>query len=125
MTRTRQKGTKMKLHERHNITLEAKWFISKAACDLDNLEQLCALYAELMFDDSSVASDEKVMRLVDVDKATSQVLCKITESSEWKCLTFGERLSVVAELLSTDAKYLIREERHGNTSTPGGLASDG
>ena len=36
-------------------------------------------------------------------------------------LTYGERLAILSELLSTAAKYQIRLERHGNTDTPGGI----
>lgn len=40
-------------------------------------------------------------------------------------LTTGEELRVVQKVLSvhlsTMAKYMIREERHGDTGTPGGL----
>lgn len=43
-------------------------------------------------------------------------------------LTEGEQLRVISEVYSnwiaSMAKYIIRDERHGNTDTPGGLVSE-
>lgn len=43
-------------------------------------------------------------------------------------LTEGEELRVISSVfggwLSSIAKFKIREERHGNATTPGGLAKD-
>jgi hypothetical protein len=43
-------------------------------------------------------------------------------------LTTGEELSIIGSTLVSTVgnvgKYMIREERHGNMDTPGGLSSD-
>lgn len=41
-------------------------------------------------------------------------------------LRFGERVRICADILSSIAKYIIREERHPNDpDMPGGLEDDG
>ncbi len=52
-----------------------------------------------------------------------ELLCSITEKHE---LTEAEKLRVInaiaSDWIAGVAKYAIREERHGDANTPGGLA---
>lgn len=63
-----------------------------------------------------------------VEKAVRDLkeqLCNVIREAE---LTEGEQLRVCTEVYSNwvggMAKYIIRDERHGNTSKPGGLTSE-
>lgn len=117
----------LKLHERHNITLDANMLVAEACKDFDSHGQTCAVYTTLMlglFDSSDDIDQIPCILQLDVKqtKAVNATIKKIQNAQHWKKLTFGEKLSVIAENIGGAAKYLIREERHGNTSTPGGLA---
>lgn len=56
-------------------------------------------------------------------RASKQLIDKIEKMD----LTEGEQLRICGEVyanwISDIAKYMIRDKRHGNTDTPGGLAA--
>lgn len=63
----------------------------------------------------------------EVEKAEMDLRSRLLEWMKEHDLTTYEHLRVVNQVLSGEIagtlKYAIREERHGNTDTPGGLES--
>ncbi len=66
---------------------------------------------------------ERELVVKEVQLKLSKYLCDTMLESD---LTYGEQLRVLAEVygnwIAGIAKYMIREERHGDTNRPGGLA---
>lgn len=60
-----------------------------------------------------------------VTDAENEVRTALVEAIKKYELTTGEELRILANLFGSEvgtiAKYIIRQERHGNTDTPGGL----
>jgi hypothetical protein len=67
-------------------------------------------------------------RELECNKARHDITKAILDAVEKYGLTTAEQLRIVNavsfEWIGGIAKYAIREERHGNTETPGGLESD-
>lgn len=117
----------MQLHERHAITLDAKRLLSLHTHKFDDFDQLSTVYTFLLFENLPDTALGKLMAMaklhiqcMSIDVQTD--ITSIRESPDWIKLTYGEKLSVIAEDMATNAKYLIRIERHGDSSKPGGLA---
>jgi hypothetical protein len=55
-------------------------------------------------------------------KKAGKLRIRFLELCDHYSLTNGERLMLIGSILQGDAKYIIREERHGDASKPGGLA---
>lgn len=51
---------------------------------------------------------------LEIDQAVAAVI-------KTHALTYGEVFRILAALVASSAKYLIREERHGDAETPGGV----
>ena len=68
---------------------------------------------------------EREMVVKEVQLKLSKHLCDTMIDSD---LTYGEQLRVLTEVygnwIASIAKYMIREERHGDTTKCGGLAYD-
>ena len=60
-------------------------------------------------------------RVFPVQQAAAEIQMEFWRSVEKHELTYGEVVSIVSEILASAAKYMIREERHGDASKPGGL----
>lgn len=117
----------MQLHERHAVTLEAKRLMSLHTNKLDDFDQLSVVHTALLFENMPDDSITELARIAGLPKKcrgsdVQTAVTTIRESPDWIKLTYGEKLSVIAEDMATNAKYLIRMERHGDFSKPGGLA---
>lgn len=63
---------------------------------------------------------ERVIR-----KAQSEIEWKLINLVNLHELTDGEVLQMLSSFMATQAKYMIRFERHGETETPGGIQKEG
>lgn len=117
----------MKLHERHAITLDAERLLTLCTQKFDDFDQLSVVYTALLFENMPDDSITVLARIAGLPKkcmgsTVHDAITLIRESPDWTKLTYGEKLSVIANDMATNAKYLIRTERHGDSSKPGGLA---
>lgn len=117
----------MQFHKRHAVTLEAKRLLSLNTNKFDDFDQLSVVHTALLFENMPDDSITELARIAGlpkkcIDSDVHAAVASISESPDWTKLTYGEKLSVIAEDMATNAKYLIRIERHGDSSKPGGLA---
>lgn len=57
-----------------------------------------------------------------VQQAKQVIDSQISDVADEHHLTYGEIFSILSEIMASHAKYLIREERHGDASIPGDRA---
>ncbi len=63
-------------------------------------------------------------RMVVVATARVEIVREFLKVQEKHNLTHGETVGILAELLTSEAKWMIRMERHGDYDKPGGLMPD-
>ena len=63
-------------------------------------------------------------RTMVVQKAEAQIQLAVSKISEEFNLTHGEMVRILSGLLAFEAKYMIRNERHGESETPGDTDSN-
>lgn len=56
-----------------------------------------------------------------VREATNEINTSLFSIIDKHGITDGEVLNILSSFLSTQAKYMIRQERHQDTNKPGGL----
>lgn len=63
-------------------------------------------------------------RVIVVRQASIEIAQAVTNAMQKHELTYAEAFSILGEQISGLAKFAIRQERHGDTDTPGGEATD-
>ena len=104
----------MRVHPRHNVVARARLAIEVEILDIEYAyEELARAFLRV-----SLAPKDEEESPARVEQIRAIFLARCEELD----LTFGEKLAVVGGILQSNAKYVIRHERHGNFETPGGLA---
>lgn len=60
-------------------------------------------------------------RSIAVQRARQEIDSHISDTANEYKLTYGEIFSILSEIMLSHTKYMIRQERHGDSSTPGDL----
>jgi hypothetical protein len=102
----------MRVHKRVKLVQKAEIDIEVALLGVDyHYEELAAAFLQV----EVVSADD-----MDLDKI-EQIRATFTAGCEEHELTFGESMRLAGSILQSNAKYVIRHERHGNYEDPGGL----